>query len=204
MAEVGWAKAQDLILPLIKDCPWPMALKALQRSAREFFHDTLAWAKWTDDLFTIAGLNEYVPYPGKNIEVIRVLEAKVGHQDYKGANERDFGAAIADNSGECLASFFDSAVYINPTPVADEIPLRIYMVVRPAYTSTGLPTEQWKYIDAIVTGALAWLHALPDRPYTNADRAKELEEKFRMAKGKARSETAKGGFAKKRVVGQYL
>lgn len=204
MADRLWTDAQDLIMPRLRDCPWPMALMTLRVTAREFFTYTLAWAMWTDDMFTIAGLDEYVPYAGRNVDVFRCLDAMVGKDEYKGANERDFGAAKARGDATRLASWFDSAVHVNPMPTVDEIPLRAYVAVRPTHNSTGLPGEQWKYIDAIVDGAVVRLMRTPNKPYSNPTEAIVIEAEYNRAKGRARSEAARGGYAKQRVVGQYF
>lgn len=204
MAEIKWEAAKDLILPLIKDCPWPMARQALIRAAREFYRDTLAWASWSDDVFTIAGLDEYAPYAGSNVEVVRILKGLVGTTEYVGANERDFGLGKIEQSKQNLMSWYEDAIHLYPMPVIDDLPVKAYMAVRPTWASTGLPKEQWKHIDWLIEGALEKLHMTAGKPYTDMKEGLARRELFRIAKGKARSDTAKGGYAKQRVAGHYF
>lgn len=204
MADVPWITAQPLILAELKDCPWPMAEQHLKVAAREFFRDTKCWGVWTDDMFTIAEMGEYIPYAGARHEVISVLECSVGTQAYAGANERDYGDAVTKRSSRNLAAWYNDALWLWPIPAADDLPIKAFIAVRPTMNSIGLPKEQYKFIDDIVCGAVAKLMAIPNRPYSDPTQALIKKQEFQRAKNRARSDAAKGGYAVKRVVGHYF
>jgi hypothetical protein len=196
-----WAKALEKLLPLLRDCPAPMATLQLVQAAREYFDHTSAWGLWTDDLFTVANSRDYVPFAGREAEVLKVRECKVGATNFVGGNEQDYGAAQNDNSGTPIASWFDNSLYLWPVPTVDELPIRAYLLLRPKDSSTGLPQQIWvQHIDSIVIGALRNLFGAHDKPYSDASQHAKYEVMFKRAKDNARSAATKGGFARKRVV----
>jgi hypothetical protein len=176
-----------------------MAEQALKEAARDFFEDTRAWGVWSDDLFTIAQLADYALYTVRGSEVVTVLNCKVGGSEYVGRNERDYRDAQSSNEGGRIASYFDNALWLLPVPAADELPIRAFVAVKPTMESTGLPAEQWRWLDWFLPGALERLHGTPERPYTNPQKAAEYMSIFNGKKAKARNKVGKGGFARQRV-----
>lgn len=198
-----WISARDKVLPLLRDCPWPMAKIQLIEAAREYFTETGAWGIWTDDLFTVATIGEYIPYSGKQSEVYDVRECKVGTIDHSGANERDYGSAQNDQKAAPIASWFNNQLNIWPLPTQNNLAIRAFLLVRPADAATGLPREQWvPHIDHVVLGALRNLYGAHDKPYSNPQKYAEHKEMFTNAMNKARSAAAKGGYARKRTIYQ--
>jgi hypothetical protein len=204
MKLVKWAQAQSLILPFVKDCPWPMAEVCLQQAAREFFERSYTWRVWTDDLYTIAGLAEYDLFVGKGAEVSSVIDAIIGGRKVQCFTQNDWGYIQADVSSASGVSWFESQLHINPVPKVDELPIKALVSLRPDLNIEGLPETQWEYITKIVLGALARIYGATDKPYSNPGEATKHELMFQSAYFRERSKAEKSGFTRSRVVGHYL
>lgn len=204
-----WEDAADLILPDVRDCPWPMAKSRLILAARDFCSRTSAWRIELDPFKSIAGVAEYPELiESRQMEVVRVLRAYFGEKKLVPVNPGAFFALRVERQRVGPPEFMTvrgDAILLHPAPSESGVEILVEATFKPSLTSTTFPTELWnQYGETIADGAKARLYKSPGKPYTDLNMAAVAAGDFNAACGKARARIDRGmSTPRQRVRGYY-
>ena len=192
-----WDDAADLILPDVKDCPWPMAKSRLILAAREFCSRASVWRVALDPILSVAEVADYPDLiESSQMEVVRVLRAYYGGVKLSPLGPGQFFEQLADpvRSGPPEYMTIDgSAIVLHPAPMDDDVQILVEATFKPSLTSTTFPTPLWnQYGEGIAEGAKARLYKSPGKPYTDLNMAAVATDAFNVACGKARVRVDRG------------
>ena len=190
-----WEDAQDLLLPDLKDCPWPMAQSRLVLAAREFFSRSGTWSATLDPIPSQAGVTEYPEVvPSSNMEVVRVRRCFFGTDELTPLTPDEFFSAVMDPTGMPEYMTVDADVLLlSGAPRESGVPIIVEATFKPSLSSTTFPTELWdQYGEGIAEGAKARLYKSPGKPYTDLNMAAVATDAFNVACGKARVRVDRG------------
>jgi len=206
---VKWEAAQDLLLPDLKDCPWPMAQSRLVLSTREFCSRAAIWRVTLDPILSIAGVAEYPDLiESQQMEVIRVLQAFYDRQELTPITPDNFFREKVDRIGSGPPDYMTveaDSIILSPAPGESGKLIEVQATFKPALSATTFPDELWnQYIEGIVEGAKARLYASPSKPYTDLTLAAASRAAFVRAAGIARERASKGSTrARRRIRGTF-
>jgi hypothetical protein len=191
------------LLPSVNGCPEPLARRALIDSAIEFCEETGVVRVTTDSVATQSGTSVYtVDIPTGQL-VVNVQRAWYGSReltaapDSQVANVQAYISEAATDIGQepiYFIEFMPGEVTLFPTPGASANGELVFRAsTKPARSATSVENvlyEDW--VEPIVSGALARLHATPDTPFFSASAAGYQASLFRLGINRARSEALRG------------
>lgn len=202
-----WEDAQDLLLPDLKDCPWPMAQSRLVLAAREFFSRSGTWSATLDPIPSQAGVTEYPEVvPSANMEVVRVRRCFFGTDELTPLTPDEFFSAVMDPTGMPEYMTVDADVLLlSGAPSESGVSIIVEATFKPSLTNQGLPDDLWaQHIEAIVEGAKSRLYASQAKPYSDLTLAGASRAAFIRLAGIARERASKGSTkARRRVRGTF-
>jgi len=175
------------IMPYLPGCSEPMVDQVLVSSAIDFADRSLVLRQNLDRFNTVIGLSEYdLDPPTAQHDINRVMSVAV--------NGKELGAGLAEVIRNDLptANAIPRGFYTNRTdntftlrlsPPPDKVyPVVVAVALSPARGATQLDDDLYNiWIEPIVDGAIARAMELPDQPFTNYVRAKELMDKASRA-----------------------
>lgn len=168
------------ILPYLPNCSEPMVDQVLINSAIEFAENSLTIRQNLDPFYTVVGKVDYdLDPPTKYHDINRVMGVNV--------NGKELTAGLAEvirndlpTANAIPRGFYtdrtDNVFTLRLTPPPDKAyPVIVAVTLRPARSTTMLDDDMYNiWIDPIVSGAIARAMQIPDQPFTNLARAKEL------------------------------
>lgn len=193
------------ILPHVIGCPDVVAQEALLDTAIEFCEKTLVVRQTLDPLDTEAGALEY-ELSGPLNEVV-ILPLQVWH---KGTLLQPVAADLVENvqafSSDALGTdtmkgtptqyvwLSPSTLGLFPIPDTSELAaINVRAALKPTRTATQLEDVLYTdWMDVLVAGTLARLHATKDQPWSSADRSLMRAREFRTGVQRARMEGSVG------------
>lgn len=193
------------ILPHVTGCPDVLAEEALLDTAIEFCEKTLIIQKTLDPMSARRGASEYELDAPSDQEVI--LPVSVWFKTRKLVavpadnvwNVQAFNLRVPGTDaveGEPTAYFWVANRTIGVYPVPEEThsaAITVRAALKPKRTATQLEDALFDdWIDPMVTGTLARLHAMKDQAWSSADRALLRSREFRASVQRARMEGSVG------------
>jgi hypothetical protein len=172
----------DSIIPRIEvmaiGVPYPVAVQAVRDTAIEFCRDSLFLRSSLDAVTLESGVYEYDldPYEGSQARIVRVFDMWVDGAriypysvfDLQRTNE-DWQTKEGQPSGYTMLS--ENKIRLYPIPDAAST-LTGYAGIAPTRSATSLDdTLVDRWMDGIVSGALARVIAVPRQPYSDANAA---------------------------------
>ncbi len=176
------------LLPNVMGCSEPLALQALLDSAIDFCDQSLAVVQTLDPVTLPAGVGSFELDTPNQTVVAQVLN--VWFDGYLVAPQPQFQAtdlAGADGTpryyyGQELDEVYNITFLPAPDTTVQNGTL-VRAALKPTRTATQVPSVLFeRYLDAVVAGAQAILHAVQDQPYSNDQKALLMA---RTAKSKA-------------------
>lgn len=193
---MNWDDAADLILPDVRDCPWPMARSRLILAAREFCSRTSIWRVALDPIHSVTGVADYPDLlESQQMEVVRVLRAYFGGAKLTPLGPGAFFERRIDpvSGPPDYMTIEDGAIVLYPAPAESGAEILVEATFKPSLTSTTFPTTLWnQYGEGISEGAKARLYKSPGKPYTDLNMAAVATDAFNAAVGKARVRVDRG------------
>ena len=190
--------------------PLPVVEAMILRAAAEFCEQSLVWAAWSDPLAFEENVPEYeleIPN-GARLVTVRELWAgnlKMVPSDAVRISREVPGWQTASGSPShfMLSELSPPTVRFYAMPNATEAgnTFTARLIFAPSSSATSLPDfldERYRY--EIADGAKAFLMALPRKPWSDPQRAAQLEALFRQHKSRARISSEHGHVHKPSVV----
>lgn len=180
-----WLDFYDYYLTDLPGCTYFAAANAIRQAAQEFCARSHAWRVTMDPTITIAGISSYEFDIDRTQEIVKVLSAKLGGQDFPvllyEVDESDRGILVL-NQREFA---------VQPTPDAD-LELVLKVIMKPSNTALGVEDFLYAaYAESIAYGAKYRLMEAFDKPYSNPRGAIANKQRFDDAIGSARVKAAK-------------
>lgn len=202
---IPWEDAQDLILPDVRDCPWPMAQSRLVLAARAFFSRSGTWTAKLDPIPSQRGVANYPEIvPTTNMEIVRVRECWYGRDQVHPLLPDEFFDRIIERTELAVPEYMTvdiDELLLSCAPSESDIPIKVEGFFKPSMHCPGLPDDLWdQHIEAIVEGAKARLFRSQSKPYSDLNLAMLSEQSFRKAIGSARERSSKGSAKARRRV----
>lgn len=166
----AWNAFYDYLMPLVPQCPQPMANLHLRLAAQEWCDRTLSWREWLDDVTTTGDLS-YDFGVSSTQDVVQLLRATLDGQDLPVITPDQLPSNWRTSSAGCIRGIFtlDTQTFnVVPTQAAGLI-VQTEVALRPSNTATGVEDSLFRsYANEIATGAAARLHAIKKKPYSDA------------------------------------
>lgn len=195
----------------ISDVPTPAAVQAIRKAAIELCREAHVWKEDLDRHHIIGG------DPLVDIDVPRDSELQavtnVSFYPTGSTSSRDLAGPVdsmtldklrpgwrdEENTGttnypEACMIPSHKVLRLIPTPVVSQSDaLGIEATLRPTRDCTEGPDVLYNdYLETIVLGALAYLYAIPGKPWTNLEHAADRRAQFAAAKADAKSRVLRG------------
>lgn len=193
----------DDVLPWMRGCGSALADWAVRQAAITFCEKSHAWhASITiiDGASPPAQATSYTITPPTGAEVIALLDVLYNDEPLDPASRLDVARTIggdwADQEGEpkCYLSQYGTSIQMVPNPpIGDVESLTCLAAIRPTAAVSSIDDTigaRWK--QDIATGARALLWSMPDKPWTNMERAMVEQGKFDEACAIAHVQAEKG------------
>jgi hypothetical protein len=191
------------LLPSVNGCPEPLARQALIDSAIEFCEETGIVRVTTDPTPLQPGVATYsVDLPASQATV-QIQRAWYGPRELTAAPDSQITAVKAyvtdpNAAFEQIPLYFHESapgeVALYPTPglgATNSLVLRVS--TKPTRSATSVEDilyEDWA--EAIVSGALRRVHAVPDTPFYSVNESARHGSLFQLGINRARSESIRG------------
>lgn len=188
-----------LLLAELPGCPLPLVKQTINRAARDFCRDSMAWQEDIDAVVLRPGVWRYELGLPSDAQIALVQTAKIGTRDLTPAIDArgaiNWGAAQGEPSRYAvLPNWIEIAV--DPTPI-QAATLRLAAVLAPTLEAATLPDVLAdRHFDAIAEGVKARLMAMANKTWSDPAGAQLAAAAFAKAKTDARIEAAYG-----RVIG---
>lgn len=202
MAIVAYTTYIPEAQPYVPGCPQPTILNAFQRTAHDFFHDSLAYRVWLAQFdltinistYTLAGLptdTEVAHITAMYCQGIPVNPTT--HEEFF-ALDPEWPTKTGSTARHYTALTDVSAFNITPVPEATvATAFNIQVAVTPTLTASGVEEtffEQWK--DGIIDGVLARLMEMPGKTWTDPKGALARQTRYIAQLAAARGQANKG------------
>lgn len=189
---------RDVIL-YAPHCPEPIALYAVRLTVIDFCNRTHWWKYTGDYQDLVAEQKEYTietPNGAEPISAIAVWYngSPLWPMGFSSKNRFQFQNADTRLSKPVAFSQVDPfEIVLSPVPDKDEIDaLLITAAIKPKRSATGADQDMMeRWFDALVSGSLARVYAIPNQPFTNADAAILREKMYREEATKAKIDANK-------------
>lgn len=186
------------LLPQVLGCSEPLAQQALLDSAIEFCSQSLAVVQPLDPITVPVGFPTVEIETPTDTQVAQVMSAMFDGQLLEGLPSWE-SATLSAPDGTPRAFWgqdIDEVYHLTLLPAPDRL-VRNALLVRVALQPTRSATQVQdilydRYADAIISGALAYLYAVPDQPFTNEPKAQMMASRARARTNAARGDAARG------------
>lgn len=166
------------VLPYVTGCPDSLALDHIKKAARGFCARTLVWNYSCRPISATAGLANYTLLIGEHEEVVRVLRCEVNGTEYAVPNAAIGRAATRSMTGNlCTLSGGINDFTLSPAPWDDGLEIIMDVAVKPSMRAEDWPDDLAEHVEAIASGAIATLCAIPKKEWSD-----DLTSKNEMAK----------------------
>lgn len=194
------------LTPWVGGCPVPLAHQSLVRSARSFCEETNVITRMSEPVELVPGEAVYDIDLDTDTDAIRLLAAWLGATPLHLPTVRDarsplvsfsdLGAGVIAQSGTPTMASSEQAntVTLYPPPGDTPLPkLTVRVATRPKITARSLDDALFtRWADAVVSGAVAIIAALPGQPFSDLNQATIADARFWRAVNKARIEAQRG------------
>lgn len=185
------------LIPRVHGCSEPLAQQALLDSAIDFCNRSLAVVEVLDPVTLPANVSTLEVETPSSTTVSQVLSVKYDGERLAAV---DAWSAEVDSQtgrpryyfGRVVDEVFSLTFYPTPeTTVPAGVVIRA--ALRPTRSATTVPEVLYdRYADAIVDGALGYLHAVQDQPFSNDQKALLLTQSARIKANAARVDALHG------------
>lgn len=197
MTNVAYTEWLDHIQPHVPDCPSPMILQAVRQASIEFCRSSRYLRVNLDPFNTVVGDDEYELSPPTDTVVSAIINIRCGGRILDPEKQEDLDAESnywRDLEGQ-PSRFIqpdESTIIINPIP-QEVMVVRIMAAVRPSQSSGGVDSLLFeRFMDAIASGALAKLMAMPSVAWSNPELSAYHAGIFRSGVSEAADKAARG------------
>lgn len=172
---IRWADWFSDLLVHLPGCPSFTVEHELRAAAIRFFDESRVWQARLDPIAVIASdpLVELGSDNPNEEDIVRVEAAIYDGRDldvFSGAemDARHSGDWMVATGAPCaIVQLTPGALQLYPNPLQNSFAgLQLRVSLRPADSASGIPDTLRTYRRAIVTGALAVLHAYADQPWS--------------------------------------
>lgn len=203
MATVPYSQWHPVVLVELPGCPKPLIIEAIRQTAIRFCRESGFWRKELDGFYTIATDYECELEPPVDSTIADVLLIKVGSNELCPKTQDDLEGMYSDwrtTSGSPRYFFLrdtKTAVFV---PVPDsQYPVRVLVTLKPTQTAHGVDEIIFEeYKEEIKHGAIAHLAQMPDKDWTNPNKAAFSLAQFEAGIDKAKNR-AEHGYNKRKT-----
>lgn len=198
--DVDYEMFLDEVSPYVNHCSEIAMLNAIKNACIQFCEESTYLRDTPDGETIVAGQGEYeLDYPSK-YEVSRIIEAHIGHNQLKPANEETLAHMYGPDwrtttGGPGFYMVEDPcAILITPIPsVATVERLKYTLALKPSRSSTAIDRQIWeRWAEVISHGARARLYETPGQPYYDPEAALRYRKWFESGIGEAKQEANRG------------
>jgi hypothetical protein len=177
-----WSTFYPDVLPEVPGYVAPLVDIAMRRAAQEFFATTGVWRVWLDDVTTAGSdTTEYDIELEPNSELVKLLRATLDGRsiivttpDSLPSDWKTTTAGLAD----CVFTEDQRNLILLPAQEAGLV-LKVEATLRPSDSAIGIEDAYFaKYSREIANGALAYLLAQLNKPYSNPLQAQRYQVLF--------------------------
>lgn len=180
------------VLPYVPGCPEPTAAQALVDAAIVFCEDTMVVRNQLDTFSTVVGQDAYELDVPLQQQVSRVLTVFVDDTPLPSWTAQ--GTPPSDDARNRPMAFYttrsNSEFLLRLYPTPDKVyAVKVVAALRPTRTATQLEDDLSSlWSDAVISGALARLMAVPSQPFTNPGEAMRMQMNAIQLARRARTE----------------
>lgn len=192
------------LMPSLPGCPDPLVRQSLVDAAIEFCEETGLVRVTSEAQAAVAGQSAYdIDVPTQQ-RVCLTQRAWYGTRELIALPSASISSVLAYDTpagADVLQGepkfFFESApgeISVLPTPkVSTAAMLTFRFTAKPTRAATQLDDRLFEdWVEALVAGALARLHAIPDQPFSSSAASSIRRAEFQFYIGRARSEALRG------------
>ena len=159
------------VLPSVAGCPDALALDHILKAARTFCARTLVWNYSTPPFVAEVGKANYTLQIPKDQELVRLLLADVGGDEYATPDGTSGRRAARQLSGNYVVMQGLRDFILSPAPSVAGIEVITDVAVKPTMQATDWPDDLGEYVTDIAAGAIATLCLLPRVEWSSKDLA---------------------------------
>lgn len=198
----------DHVLPYLNGCPTPLALQKIRESAIAYCRLSRAWRYLgLTPIDAVAGQQTYVIGTGAAVgtlpegtTIVHVFQVNWAEEPIEACTPAAFQAKSAtwfDDAGEpeAFTLFREGEVSLWRIPEETEADAIVIpdVALAPSQTATTVDDTIFEHaLDVIATGALARVHSIPNKPYTDLMYGRDLMQAFNAAAGSDQARSASG------------
>lgn len=204
MAATAYTQWLDSIQIHVPDCPSPTITQAVRQACIDFCQSSLYLRANLDAFNTVIGDDEYELTAPADSVVAAVITVRCGGRIIDPVRQEDLDAEanywrdLEGSPGRYLQPD-ESTIILNPVPSSIE-EVRIMVALRPTQASGGVDSAIYeRFQDAIMSGALARLMAMPGVAWSNTALADWHARAFNTAIAAASDKAARGLTNKKQL-----
>lgn len=177
MATVPYSQWVPFVLVELPACPRPLIIEAVRQSAIQFCQESGFWRKELDGFYTVATDAEYELTPPPDSTIAQILTLKVGSCPLVPKTLDDIETMYAkwrEQSGKPEYFFLrdsQTAVFV-PIPDSSAYEVRVLVTLKPSQAAHGVDECVFEeYKDAVKHGAIAYLANIPEKDWTDPNKA---------------------------------
>lgn len=155
------------VLPSVAGCPDTLALDHILKAARTFCARTLVWNYSTPPFAAEVGQANYTLQIPEDQELVRLLLADVGGNEYATPDGPAGRRAARQLCGNYVVMQGLRDFILSPAPSVDGVEVITDVAVKPTMATTDWPDDLTEYVVDIAAGAIATLCLLPRVEWTN-------------------------------------
>jgi hypothetical protein len=155
------------VLPNVVGCPRLTMQHHIRLAAIEFCEQSRLHEEECATVNT--GLGVVNVTPGSDLEIVAISSVYVGEREYHSKTRRSgLGLLNANCSDGFYTVSAGGKLTINPVQLPD-VPVRVVASLRPAMNATTLSDELMEWREAIASGAVQRIAALPNETFTSPE-----------------------------------
>lgn len=193
------------VLQHAKGAPDVVAEYNIRLALMEFCTGSTIWREFQTTVETVTGTGSYAYAPAAGQVVVKLIDLTLDGNEIEVVDpdvgrRLDLAQSMRDYAYSRLTGF-----EIRQVPAVNGSDIVTYSAVAPALTATTVPDVFARFFEAIGRGAAYRMLSTPNRAYTDAPAARDLELRWREDIRDARSLAANmGSRTSKRVSGQFM
>lgn len=196
------------VLPYVNGAPSLTVLFHLREAAIEFMSRTLAWRVQLDPVLTEVDVSQYDLVLPDCAALVKLLRYKLDAEDGLDIVDPDKGQELIDRgySVDAVWTTDRTTFHVNPVPKTAGKSMVLTAALKPALDATEIPTTIFDhYIDAIASGAIGRIAALPRQSFSDREQAALHMGLFKDRIDSVALQVARGfGRTSQRVRGHYF
>lgn len=170
-----WSDLLSRALPHLPGCPEPLVEQELRAAAIKFCRDTHVWEERLTDVYLVDGIDLYELAVPEESEVVALVYAKQGDETL------------------CPDINVFGHMRFETVPSPDKGPVSVKVRLQPSRDAEGMPDRiGLDYDEAIVSGAIAKLAAMPKKDWTALELVAHHGAKYLEGVAEARVRKARG------------